>query len=175
MDCQTSNVEQCTEPAYFWSIDRRAALTRWSTTIVYLRMGYRMSPCEGVCSTISGHSSRSSRLWAGGDRTRIRHSCRPYIEARLPRGASGSGIQMKNDNAVRLTGCTLLVRWMSRLFRCLQSLFHLGICVRSSTMADRPYCQYRFVWLMVGDDVVLSVDLPSVIAPPGKMVRIKLG
>ena len=66
---------------------------------------------RGSFLEISEHSSRSPRLWAGGDRTRIWHSCHLYIEDWLPRGASSSGIRMKNHPAVWLGGCALLARY----------------------------------------------------------------
>ena len=59
---------------------------RWSTTIGSSRREYPMSHCEGAIWTISGRLLRSPRLWAGGDRMRIRHSNHPYMAARLPRG-----------------------------------------------------------------------------------------
>ena len=49
-------------------------------------------------------SLRSPRLWAGVDRTKIRHSHHPYMTARLPRGASDSGTQMMIHPAARLAG-----------------------------------------------------------------------
>ena len=50
---------------------------------------------RGSYLEISGRSLRSPRLWAGGDRTKIRHSHHPYVAAQLPLGASGGGTRMK--------------------------------------------------------------------------------
>ena len=140
--------------------------TCWSTTIVCLRRGYRMSPCEGVISTISGHSSCSPRLWAGGDRTRIWHSCRPYIEDPRSIRQWDSDEESPHCKACRARSPRKMDVPTVPMSPTSVSSRDLSLIIYDGRPAILPV-SIRLADL-VGDDVVVSVDLPIVIAPPGE-------
>ena len=132
-----------------------------------------MSHCEGIISTISGHSLRSPRLWAGGVRTKIRTNSSPV------HGSTASPRSIRRWDSDEELPCCNARRARTPRITDVPAVPMSPTAVSSrdpnAIIYDgRPSILPVSISLadMALDDVV---DLPSVIAPPGGNGREMVG